>query len=207
MVEHNNDSHRPCEACCGDPFTLRTAYAFGIVLWVAILVFLGYQPVTTLEWLLVALPVVLFLVAAATAGAVSPFAEKWVVQSNNVSTVVVLIFPILIWATARVDHNRTFLLLVLTATGLAVVSLIDLWVTEAYLPLAKHLRSVCQTLSVTLTLLALVCYYHDQIHPLRQKNKRLTRAAADIADALAATDVTAAADADADDAVAIAAIH
>lgn len=159
---HNHNSHEICKLCDENPTLIRCAYIFGIFLWIAILCFINVTIDNGFDIILVCLPFILFIIGFHSAGRISPFAESIILRREAAGNIVIIIFPILVWATARVHHTTQFLLLVLMAVGLSIISLVDVWVTERYLSLTRHLRSICQVLSITLALLALVQYYQDR---------------------------------------------
>jgi glucan phosphoethanolaminetransferase (alkaline phosphatase superfamily) len=159
---HNHFSHVVCDGCKYDPFIIRLVYIFASVFWIAILAFIDINPLNAIDWFIIILPLILFAIAAGTADKITPYAEANVLRAGTIQNIVILLLPILIWATARVDNKPAFLLLILVATGLSILSVIDVWVTERYLGIIKHLRSIAQTLSIALVLLALVQYYQDR---------------------------------------------
>jgi hypothetical protein len=161
--DHDEWGHQPCDGCHNDPVLINTSYIFGIVLWLAVLFFVQYNPQSVIEAIVIGIPIALFLIAIYNAGAVTPYTESIIYRNSSISNIVILIFPILVWATAKVDQNKTFLTLVILATGFAVVSLFDIWIDEKYLCMIKSLRSICQTISIALTLLALIHYYQDRL--------------------------------------------
>lgn len=164
MINHSCESHEICQQCKHDPTLIRTLYFFGIIFWIALLVFIGWRwrHWNVIEWVILLIPIGLFIVAMYNVDQITPYVETWTMRYNAVSNIVVLIFPILVWATARVNSSPRFLLIVLLATGLSILSVIDVWTSDKYICLAKHSRSILQTISIALTLWALVQYYKDR---------------------------------------------
>jgi len=142
---------------------IRFIYFLGFVLWIILVVFLELWPRNWLEGLILLIPPVLFTVAAATAGYVPLPVERWLLRANYLQASLIIIFPILIWATARVDSHAGFLRLILVATGLAILTLLDLWVLPEWFPLLKHGRSILSVMSISMVLLALHHFYRDRI--------------------------------------------
>jgi hypothetical protein len=143
---------------------IRFIYFLGLVLWVILVVLLELWPRNWLEGLILIIPPVLFTVAAATAGYVPLPVERWLLRANYLQASLIIIFPILIWATARVDSHQSFLRLILVATGLAILTLLDLWVLPEWFPLLKHGRSILSVMSISMVLLALSHFYQDRIN-------------------------------------------
>lgn len=160
--DHRDMSHSRCELCDHNPAWIRWLYVIAITVWTLLIIYIGIDCNSWLEWLVILVPYILFLIALTTAGKLSPYAEKWAYRSNTVGNLMIVIFPILVWAAARVDRTQHFLLIVVLATGIAIISMVDFWVPERWLGIVKHFRSITQTMSVALTILALISYYHDQ---------------------------------------------
>ena len=97
--------------------------------------------------------------------------ETWIFRNNYVSSVSIIIFPVLIWSASKVDKHREFLLIVIASTCFAMLTFLDWWVNDECFPFVKHLRTIFQTISITLVLVALKLFYSDQVQTRLENGK------------------------------------
>jgi NADH:ubiquinone oxidoreductase subunit H len=114
--------------------------------------------------LIILIPFVVFLVGIFTAGwPMSYRNEDWVFRTNYANVAVVLIFPLILWASSRINLHNEFLLLITVSTIFMLLTFYDWWVSDDKFSIIKHFRTVFQTISITVVIIALKMYYHDRI--------------------------------------------
>ena len=89
--------------------------------------------------------------------------EDWVFRTNYANVAVVLIFPLILWASSRINLHNEFLLLITVSTIFMLLTFYDWWVSDDKFSIIKHFRTVFQTISITVVIIALKMYYHDRI--------------------------------------------
>ncbi len=67
--------------------------------------------------------------------------------------------------------HREFLLIVIASTCFAMLTFLDWWVNDECFPFVKHLRTIFQTISITLVLVALKLFYSDQVQTRLENGK------------------------------------
>lgn len=161
-VDWINKKHKPYGSAKKD--YLFFIYLFAILVWGIILAYL--QPSVKLAgWILLAIPLVVFVLGILTIDSLSPAVEADMFQYNILSTGLLIILPLLTFITRdfKGDHHL-MIEIVLLAITFSLLSMIDVWIPEKYLSLTKHIRSIFQTFSLTLILIALYLYYSAMDH-------------------------------------------
>ena len=83
-----------------------------------------------------------------------------VFQSNYFAFGLLIVVPLLTWLSKDYVGNRQkFINILIAALILAMLGLLDVWVTKKWLSTVKHTKSVLQTMSLILIIYALYIYY------------------------------------------------
>lgn len=95
----------------------------------------------------------------------SPYNEGMMIRSNYVNSALIVIFPLILWATSKVSNpqQKKFLLMIIVAMIIALLAFYDLWVGEDNYAIAKHARTIFHAISITLLIFALKYFYLDKI--------------------------------------------
>lgn len=145
-------------------FWIFFLYFIGLVIWVFLLWVLGLWINDILSLFFALIPPFVFFVALCSLRKPKNHEnENWIFRNNYANAVVIVIFPILIWAASRTPVNRQLLLVVLVATGFSLLTFYDLWVDDTCFDYSKHFRTICQAISITLALFALKLFYCDRV--------------------------------------------
>lgn len=144
-----------------DSSGVRALYWLGILFWGALLLAIDAMPKNFLEYLIVIGTVGVFLLGIMTAGKIDWYTESFIFKNNFYQGILISFFPLLIYSLNRLHTNRKFLRMALTAMTLSLLTLIDFWCTPEYLWIVKVLRTILQTMAISLIMLSLVQLYHD----------------------------------------------
>jgi hypothetical protein len=157
-----NEIEQTCSDIC---FWIGILYFVAVLFWVFLLWILGVKLNNIVVGLITLIPLLVFAISYSNVGkeSLTPRQEGWIFRNNYENLVIMIIYPILIWCASQVDRKAEFFKLVVTATALTLLSMVDLWTSSHWFIVVKHLRSILQTYSICLVLIALKLFYDDQI--------------------------------------------
>lgn len=128
-----------------------TIIGWGLIIWYL-------KPTAGLFILFI--PFIVFLISIFSLHHLSVSVENEMFAFDYLSTGLLVILPLLSCILNNYKGNRTQMVRVLLlAITFTILSLVDVWVPEKYLSMTKHIRSIFQTISLTLILYALYIYY------------------------------------------------
>ena len=134
-------------------------YLAAILLWGFLLIYL--QPtVDPLGWIILFIPMVVFLIATVSLDGLSPTVEGAITHISTLSVGLLIILPLLAFITKDFKGDQQLMIhVVLLAITFSLFAMIDVWVSEKWLTIVHHVRSIFEILSLTLILFALYLYY------------------------------------------------
>lgn len=140
-------------------------YLCAVIIWFLLVWALGIQLEDMLDFAIFFLPLLVFAIAIGSLGHESLTREQegYIIRTNYSSALTLLLSPILIWATTRVEDNGNFLVIVIVATGLVLITFYDFWVSSDWFSTIKHIRTIVQTFSITLMIFALKIFCLDRL--------------------------------------------
>lgn len=134
-------------------------YLAAIILWGILLAYLS-PDVDVWGWIILVIPIAVFLISMFSLDGVSTIVEENVFQINTLSVGLLIILPLLAFITKDFKGDKLLMAhVVLLAITFSLFSMIDVWVSEKWITLTRHVRSIFQTVSLTLILFALYLYY------------------------------------------------
>jgi len=151
----------PSDIC----FWIGLLYFVASIFWFFLLWLLGIELNDFFIGLIVAIPLLVFGISYSNVGreSLTSKQEGWIFRNNYENLVIMIIYPVLIWCASQVDRKPEFFRLVISATALTLLSMVDFWVSSCYFIIIKHLRSILQTYSICLVLISLKLFYDDQV--------------------------------------------
>lgn len=162
LSEHKKE-HHPKDVI----LYIRFVYIMGILIWILVLHFLRLYRMNFFIILILAIPFICFIVGYANAPYLTGEIEDELFRSNYLSVGLLLVVPLLTWLNKEYagDKTRYTKILVLAIIS-SLLSMIDVWVSERYLPVLKHAQSVLQTYSIILLVYGLYSYYTEAPHAI-----------------------------------------
>ena len=124
-------------------YYIRLVYIAGLVLWFAILHYLKLYKPDGYAILILCIPIVSFIIGFSNASSLTGEIEDELFKSNYLSVGLLLVLPLLTWINKdyKGDKKRFTKILVL-AIITTMLSMIDLWLSEEYLSIIKHAKSI-----------------------------------------------------------------
>ena len=150
-------------------YWILVLYLLAIFLWFAIVYFLNIQFYDLFDIFIFLIPIFSFFIALANLNKpLSPENEKFIFLQNYSSSFSVILMPILIYLADK-DFDETFLLTILLSTGFGMLAFLDFWTSDETFDIAKHLKSIFQTISIGLILFGLKFFFRDSIDRKRRR--------------------------------------
>lgn len=142
---------------------LRIIYIFSIVLWIILANnFNLLSGDDIIEWLLILLPITLFFIAFLFIDDVNNRVECFNTRGNLLTLGIAVIIPLLGWMATKYSGNRgLFIKLCALAIFFSIFTLLEFWVPEDGLNLVLHIKSILQTLSISIILIAVYKFFLD----------------------------------------------
>lgn len=139
---------------------IRNVYIFSTILWILILISLCMHELTIPDYLILAIPVFLFIVAISSQR--SSFVEEYTSKTNVLATGLLVALPLLIWLRDNAICNKhLFNKVIVTSLILSLFSMVDIWVSKRYICSIRHLKSSFQTMALVLLAFAFFRFYME----------------------------------------------
>lgn len=141
---------------------IQYIYIIGLFLWIALLYVLDILS-SPISYILAIIPAIIFAINFSHISNLSCQIEKEMFKGNFLSFGFLITVILINWKSDLnpADKQNIFKILVI-AFVLLMFSLIDIWVCQKQLSIIKHVRTILQTLSITLLALSLYLYYTYQ---------------------------------------------
>lgn len=140
---------------------IQASYIIISLIWIVIIFYLGFHKVSWPGKLILLFPYLVFIISYANLNCITKEVESEVLNSNVLSYILIVIVIIINWNQLR--SKPIYFKVIFVALTLAVLSLIDFWVSPRLLPLFKHIKTSLNTLSLTLTVYALYIFYEKSL--------------------------------------------
>lgn len=139
-------------------------YIGAALLWSLIIILLKLYQTGILGWIILIIPYLVFFIGFSHIPAISVEVEEDMFKINYLSLGLIIVLPLLAWINKdyRGDKSR-FILIVVVAMILNLLSLLDIWVSREWLSVAKHAKSSLQTMAIVLLSYVLYMYYLGSI--------------------------------------------
>ena len=144
---------------------IRKTYLIGILLWTILIFTLELYPSNLIEFFILCVPYVLFLINFTFTEDLVNESEDDVIASNYISLGILLVIPLLSWIKQdeKIGDLQKFIKIALVSIILSLVSLIDFWVPKKSVVFMKSLRSIFSTISIILIVYAIVLYMTETV--------------------------------------------
>lgn len=149
-MENSNDKSAPYSD--STVRILQIIYAIAIFIWVLLILVLPIRLNNVVGWLLLAVPIIIFLLSLINVRRVTVETEAKLFNLNYLSIGVFVIIPLI---THDKFSDNTIMKIATVAMILAVFSLLDVWVPPDWVTIINHLRSILQVASLSLIIYAL----------------------------------------------------
>lgn len=152
------------ECCFSDEhmFLIRLIYTLAILFWIFFLYYLGigeYFKCNFLGIFLLALPIIIFLFNVYHIRKIKYSFEKYLMRGNVLYVAFIAIGIFMNWETFKMKTPLLFYKIIYASLIMLALSVLDFWYEDFMICI--YLKTVFQTLAVTLLLLALYLYYNQ----------------------------------------------
>lgn len=144
--------------------TIQLTYIIASILWILLIAVTGLYQTTLLGYLILTIPLCVFGFGFINAQHLTVEVEENVFTANSLSIGLLILLPLLTEVDKSFNKNKKiFTRAMIIAVVLAMFSLIDVWVQPKMLSVTKHIKSILQTLALTLLVYALYMYYAGRL--------------------------------------------
>ena len=138
----------------------QSVYIAASLVWIFILYYLCLYQTDLIGLLILFIPILAFAIAYANAGALTIEVEEDMFKANFLSLGLLILLPLLTWIGKDFEGDKSkFVCVIILALIFTMLSLIDIWVRRRWFSIVKHIKSVFQTLALTLIIYSLYSYY------------------------------------------------
>jgi hypothetical protein len=145
---------------------IRIMYLLAISLWVIIVYSLKLYETDIYGKIIISLPIISFIIAWISLPMIKKKYESQAFKSNFVSLVLLLSLPILALLERQSGGTPAASKAIIVAMACLIFSMLDWWISNDYLSINKHFKSVFQTFAITLLIYSIYRYYNQH-----EKNK------------------------------------
>lgn len=139
---------------------IRLCYIAGILIWILILHFLKLYKADIYIIMILSIPFFCFLIAFINIENITGLLEDELFKSNYLSIGLVIVIPMLSWLNNDYKGDkRAYTRILVLAIVATLLSMVDIWVSERYYPIVKHIQSICQCISLSLLIYAITAFY------------------------------------------------
>jgi hypothetical protein len=151
----------------GKALSIQITYIIGVLFWIFLVYMTGLYQTNLLGLLILSIPIFVFGFGFISARHLTVEVEECLFSANSLSIGLVILLPLLTELDKAYNRNRQLVTRsIILAVVLAMFSLIDVYVQPKYLSISKHVKSILQTLALTLLVYALYMYYSGRTESL-----------------------------------------
>lgn len=137
---------------------IQILYIIAAIIWIVLVFYLSLT-YNILTYTFIIIPLIVFGINYFYASKNNNEVESEMFKGNFLSFVFLIIAIIISWTKTETDHK--YYKIALVSIILIVLSLYDVWLPKDKLPLAKHFRTIAQTASISVLIIAIVSYYDE----------------------------------------------
>ena len=139
---------------------IQTIYLIAAILWLLLVFYLNLYQVCGYGVLILIIPLVVFGIAYTNSNRLTIETEEDMFKANFLSLGLLIMIPLLSWLSKEYQGERDkFVCVIIIALIMTMLSLIDVWVRKRWISAVKHIKSIFQTLALTLVIYALYIFY------------------------------------------------
>lgn len=167
--ESNNASGLKCTTNRSNMNTVRSLkiiYILSIIIWLVIILLFRLYNTDIVGLIILMIPFVTFTIGYYMSHLVTKEVERSLFQTNFITVGLIVILPLLTWINKDFTGDRgQFVSVLVLAIILMLLSILDVWVPEGcWLSVARHIRSVLQTMSLILVIWCFYSFYLKNPH-------------------------------------------
>jgi len=149
-------------------FYLQMMYIIAIILWIIIVIWLKLYNTNFFGFLILAAPIVFFIIAFASLTGINREVENYMLQTDFLQFGYIVVVIVLIWD-KTIDDEKIYSLVGIGMV-LLVLSMLDIWITKEKLVYMKHFQSIVQTIAAVILIFTLFYYY--SLYVCKQEHER-----------------------------------
>lgn len=151
---------------------LTFIYIVAVIIWTIFYYFVGaFNQKSIFYKIVYFVPIIIFGISIYFLHTVNHEIEQPMNKANFLSLGLVIFFPIFSIIVTKYRGNKTFFItLMVSAFILSLITLYDIWISDEYQPILRHIKTILQTFTITLIIIAMYTYYLSETDPSIRKN-------------------------------------
>lgn len=139
---------------------IQTLYIIAAIVWASVILIMHLYRTDVIGLLILTIPFIIFAIGYYNASVMTPEIEDIIFKTNYLSVGLLVVIPLFTWLGKHHDADRGHFIGIITlGVVLSMISLLDFWVKRGWMSVIKHLKSVLQTMALTLFILAFYIFY------------------------------------------------
>ena len=152
---------------------IQALYLLAIFVWVVFILYFEIDKEMDIVVLFfLSIPIILYIISFFSVNILTRESQEGVLNANYLSFGFLIVIIMINWNSPNkdlIDHSN-FLKLILIAFILIMLSMLDIWVSEKWLPLVIHIRTIILTAALVILSMSLYILYLN--HAGLTKNKQ-----------------------------------
>ena len=138
-------------------------YVIGIIIWVIVIIVLRiYVGMTIIMGAILLIPIFIFTMGIMNANVIRTSESSQVVGSFYLPFSLLIIIPLLAWTSRDyTGDKKQFIAILVFSIIFILLSIVDAWVRDSWLPYVMHIRSILETIGLVLIIFSLCLYLYD----------------------------------------------
>jgi len=142
---------------------IQISYIIAAILWIYLILIFGLSYTNTLGYFILSIPLWIFLLGFINICLVDKISEKEALSLSYLTVGLIVLFPIIAWFKDSDNSTRRdeAIGLLIVSVTLILVSSLEFCVNGKWMSLVRHIKSMIQTIAITLIIFALHLYFHS----------------------------------------------
>lgn len=154
---------------------IQAVYLLAIFIWVVFILYFEIDREMDIVILFfLAIPIVLYIISFFSTNILTRDNHEGVLNANYLSFGFLIVIIMINWTSPNkdlIDHSN-FLKLILIAFILIMLSMLDIWVSEKWLALVIHIRTILLTAALVILSMSLYIFYLNHTGATRNKKAK-----------------------------------
>lgn len=136
---------------------IRITYIIAVIVWIVLIFTLKLYDIDILGWIIILIPFIVFTISFSSVDECTERVAQHINQGNFLSFAFLIVIVIINWD--KSSNMAPFLPILAVALILIMLSLVDVWVSNERALYTRHLRTIFQTMALSLLSYTLYSYY------------------------------------------------
>lgn len=141
---------------------VQLIYIIAAIVWIIIVFVVCFSDIDIIGLVILSFPLIVFGINFSNAMVLTQEIENEMFTGNFISFGFLIAIIIINWS--KIENKGKYFTILFISLIFIMLSLVDIWVDQDNLSVAKHIRSIFQTSALSLLIFALYIYYKDVVN-------------------------------------------